>query len=196
MPRKIITFSMPWHSLVPAGLGALMVWVSITAFDLFGYTQCTGWKFIQSAPAEDVRIVGALEDSLYVQTADGTLYCSEQNGWSECNISTFVFSHKDAPHWFHSFDLIPEDAPVVQMTRAGNDYSGYRNVVLLDNNHIWACPYSLKSEMDQLISSGKVIWIVLPAALGFACLLWFLMIFAEFGSPTLWDFWGRGTKIK
>jgi hypothetical protein len=196
MPRHIVTFSMPWHSLVPAVLGVLMFWVFITVLNLFGYTQCVGWKFIQSAPAEDARIIGALENNIYTQTRDGTVYCGTQNGWSECTISTFVVSHKNAPQWFNSFDFIPEDAAVVQMTRAGNDFAGYSNIVLLENKHIWACPYSLRSEMDQLVASGRVIWIVIPVVLGFGCLLWFLMIFAQSGLPTFWDFWGRGTKIK
>ena len=196
MPRNIITYSMPPYSILPAGLGVLMFWVLITVFNLFGFTKCTAWNLIQSAPRDDVRIIGALKNSIYVQTQDGAIYCNAQNGWNKCNISTFVFSHKDAPQWFKSFKFIPEDAAVVQIARTGNDFSGYSNVVLLENKHIWVCPYSLKSEIEQLVSSGAVIWLVIPAAIGLGCLLWFLMIFAESGSPTFWDFLGRGTKVK
>jgi hypothetical protein len=145
----------------------------------------------------EVQVIGALKNDIYAQTQDGTFYCNTQNGWNKCKVSTFVFSHQDAPLWFNSyFKFIPEEAEAAQITRAGNDYSGYSNVVLLENRHIWVCPYSLKAEFEQLVSSGAVIWLGIPAVIGLGCVMWFFMIFAEFGSPTVWDFSGRGTKVK
>jgi hypothetical protein len=197
MPRRAITFGMPVYSFIPTGLGILMLWVLITVFNLLGYSQCAGWKSIQPAPMGEVRVIGASKNDIYVQTPDGTLYCSTQNSWKKCKISTFVFSHKDAPLWFSAaFKFIPEAAAAAQITRAGNDYQGYSNVVLLENRHIWVCPYSLQAEIDELVSSGTVIWLVLPAVIGVGCVVWFFMIFAKFGSPTVWDFSGRGTKVK
>jgi hypothetical protein len=188
---------MPWYSIIPVGLGLLMLWAFITIFSLFGYINCTNWDFFLPAPSNDVRIIGALKNTIYVQSQDGTIYCNAQNGWKKCGISTFVVSHKDAPRWLNSyFKFIPEDVAVIQIARAGNDYLGYSNVALLENRHIWSCPYSFKSEVDQLMSSGAVIWLVIPAVIGFGCMLWFLKIFAESGSPTYWDFWGRGTRVK
>jgi hypothetical protein len=197
MPRHITTFSMPWYSIIPAGLGVFMLWAVLTVFNLLGFTNCTEWKFIGSVPREDVRIIGALKNIAYLQTQDGKIYCNTQNGWKECTVPTFVLTHKDAPAWFNPwFKAIPAEAKAVQLTIAGDYYSGQDYFALLNDGQIWSCSKNFKLETERIVQSGAVIWLIIPAAIGLGCAAWFMQIFIQNGSPTQWDFWGRGTKIK
>ena len=173
-----------------------MLWAVIMIFGLLQFTNCPSWDFVQPAPNGDARIIGATGEKVYLQTGNGPIYCNMQNQWQECAISTFVLSHKDAPAWLHSyFKSIPQQTFVVQLTRVG-DITGNSYYALLDNNQIWVCRTNFFSELEYILSSRTVLWLILPAGIGIWCAAVFLKIFAEEASPTWWDFWGRGTRVK
>ncbi|HEX2998007.1 MAG TPA: hypothetical protein VHP14_24495 [Anaerolineales bacterium] len=187
---------MPLYSIIPLGIGAVMLWAVIMIFGLLQFTNCPAWGFVQSTPNSDVRIIGALKEKVYLQAGDGTIHCNAQNQWQNCVMSTFVLSHKDAPVWLHPyFSSVPEHASVTQLTRMG-DVSGNSYYALLDNNQIWACQTDFFSELKHILTSRAVLWLILPAGIGLWCAAVVLKIFAEEASPTWWDFGGRGTKVK
>ncbi len=197
MPGSRLTFSLPLFSIIPAGFGALMLWAFFAIFDLLGYTNCPTWKFLQSAPRNDLRIIGTLKKDVYLQAPDGTIYCNAQNQWKVCRVSTFGLSRKDAPDWLSArFTPVPEKATVKQLTRAGNYATGNTYFVLLEDNQIWSCPDDFNAKIKQIASSGAVIWLIIPAGIGLWCCVAFMQIFIKYGSPTIWDFFGRGTKVK
>jgi len=188
---------MPWYSIIPAGVGILMLLTFLAALNILGFTNCTEWKFLQSAPMKDMRVIGAFKNIVYLQAQDGSTYCNKHNGWERCVADTWLVSHQDVPAWFNPwFNTIPVEAGAVQLTLAGDFYLGQTHFALLDDGQIWSCPSNFKLETEHIIQSGAVIGLIIPIVIGAGCFLWFLNIFAEYGSPTLWGFRGRGTKIK
>ncbi len=197
MPRHLITYSMPWYSIIPVGLGVLMIWAFLTILNILGFTNCTDWKSLQSAPMKDMRVTGFFKNVVYLQAQDGTTYCNEQNRWQACDTDTWFLSHKDAPTWFNPwFGELPTEAKAVQLTLAGSPYFEHSYIALLEDDQIWSCPKHTREEVEGIMQTGAVIWLILPVAVGIACAAWFMRIFIQHGSPTLWDFWGRGTRIK
>lgn len=83
----------------------------------------------------------------------------------------------------------------MQLTRMG-DVSGNSYYALLDNNQIWVCRTDFFSELEHILTSRAVLWLILPAGIGIWCAAIVLKIFAEEASPTWWDFGGRGTRVK
>ncbi len=172
-----------------------MLLAFLTIFNILGFTNCTEWKFLQSAPQKDMRVIGTFKNIVYLKAQDGEAYCNKQNRWEKCIADTWLVSHHDAPTWFNPwFNTVPAKAKAVQLTLAGDFYLGQTYFALLDDGQIWSCPKNFKSETEHIVQSGAVIWLIIPIAIGVWCFWWFLDIAIKHGSPTLWDFWGRGTE--
>ena len=83
----------------------------------------------------------------------------------------------------------------MQLIRGGN-YSVISYHSLLENGQIYACSTDFNSEIEKVLFSVSALWLALPAAAGVWSAAAFINLFIRQGTPTLWDFWGRGTKIK
>ncbi|MCB9111014.1 MAG: hypothetical protein H6634_07175 [Anaerolineales bacterium] len=188
-----LKFSMPLYSLIPTALGLFMVWIFFEIFGLLGYTHCTDWQFFESAPRGNFRIVNIVKDKIYLRSQDGTLYCTISGQWQKCSPPVFESTQEDAPIWLHSYFTLPAaQAEPIQLTRI----SSRNYFALLENGEIWSCSTNFQTESNQIVHSRAVILLVIPALIGFACFAIFMKIFIERGSPVLWDFFGRGRRVK
>jgi hypothetical protein len=107
-----------------------------------------------------------------------------------------VLSHKDAPAWLNPyFTPISEQSSAIQLARV-EEVTKASYYALLENRQIWVCQTDFFSELEHILFSRAVLWLIPPAGIGLWCAVIFMKIFIEEGKPTWWDFWGRGTRVK
>jgi hypothetical protein len=193
MRRK---YSLPLSSLIPASIAILALWVFFTIFNALRFTQCSSWAELQPPPKQVTTLLGTFQNRLYVKTIDKSVYCSNQNQWAECLLSPYSLNPDKAPRWLiNYFETVFQKSTVLQLIRGGN-FSTVAYYTLGENGQIFACFTDFNWEVEKIFLSGSFMWLLIPFVLGVWSVMTFINIYINEGSPTFWDFWGKGTKIK
>ena len=191
-----LTFSMPFFSLISASIGVSMLWGLLTIFNALRFTQCPAWVLLQKPPGNPVALLGAPINRLYIETADRSVYCFKHGGWSNCSRPSDDFQSDIAPAWLiDKFSSAFQQKNPLQVIRS-NGFFEVSYYSLLPDRQIYTCSTNIEAEMENIFSSGAFVWLLLPLS-GLAwSILTFVNLFIKYGQPTLWDFWGRGERIK
>ena len=191
-------YSLPLSSLIPASIAILMLCGFFTIFDALRFTQCSSWTELQLPPKKVITLLGTFQNRLYVETIDKSVYCLVQNRWAKCILSPYSLNPDNAPPWLiNYFKTTFQKSTVLQLIR-GDNFSvvAYSYYTLGENGQIFSCSTNFNSEVVKILFSGSVMWLIIPIVIGVWSVMTFINISIKEGSPTFWDFWGRGTKIK
>lgn len=192
-----LTFSLPFYSIIPIGLGIGSIFALIGIFSLLRFMNCPTWELFKSAPIENAVIIGAWDEQVYLQSSGSPIYCNEKDQWAACSPPVYFLSQTNAPLWFtDSFFNSPENSKVKQLSRMEIFPTTIKYYLLSENGKIWSCTTTFSAEINRSLSSWTAIWLIIPTAIGIWCMVWFMNIFIKTGDPTLWDFFGHGEKIK
>jgi hypothetical protein len=190
------SISLPFFSIVPIGIGTIMLWGFLTIFNGLRFIQCSAWVALRPPPENIVTLLGAPLDRLHIQTENKSIYCLDQGQWSKCLLSPYETEPDSAPTWLIGrLESIPQNDGILQVIRAGS-LSNVTYYSLLADGRIFACSTNFTAEVENMFRSGSFVWLLIPTL----AMLWsavsFFDIFIKYGQPTLWDFWGRGERIK
>ena len=88
-----------------------------------------------------------------------------------------------------------QDGKPLQLIRGGppTEVTYY---TLTANGNMASCVTDFKSEVNGIIDSGAVFLLLIPVGIIVWCGIVFMRMFIRHGEPTLWDWSGRGTRIK
>ena len=191
-----LTFSLPFFSIVPISIGILMLLVFFVIFNALRFLQCTSWVLLPIVPEKPDALLGTLNGGLFIETASKSIYCYKQNQWSKCIRPSYKFRPDVAPSWLtNALETEFEDGSVLQVIRAGNlSHITYHS--LLADRRIFSCSTNFNTEIENIFRSGLFLWLLVPAIAIIWSVVSLVSIFIKYGQPTLWDFWGRGTRIK
>jgi hypothetical protein len=195
---KRLTFSMPLFSIVPASIGVLMLWGFLAIFNALRFTQCPAWVLLQPPPAQPVALLGAPINRLYIQTENKSVYCLKRGQWSKCALLPADLQPDMAPAWLiDNFSSAFQQNNLLQVIRSNtNSFFEVSYYSLLADQRVYTCSTNIEIEMENILSSGMFVWLLIPLS-GLAwSIITFVNLFIKHGQPTLWDFWGRGQRIK
>ena len=190
------TFSMPFSSIFLAGLACCSLLGFLTIFDALRFWQCSPWQGLHLPPAQITALSGYFRARLYVTAGNKAVYCLSHDQWARCSLPPFPQPPEYAPPWLLRFletDL--QKGPLSQVLRGGS-FPAVDYYALLGNGQMLACSTDFDAEVGNILFSGSVLWLLIPLVPGIWSIAVFINQFLKWGSPTLWDFWGRGTKIK
>lgn len=173
-----------------------MLWGGWTIFSALRFLGCSSWSLLPATPQKVATLQGVLHGKFYVKSEGEQIYCFQLNHWTRCNLPLYELHSEQAPVWI--MDRIASDfrnTSVDQAIRAGSfDEGAY--YLLLDDGQILTCETSLRLELENMLRSGLFLWLLLP----FVAFIWSIVafgnIFIRHAQPTLWDWWGRGERIK
>jgi hypothetical protein len=187
---------MPFFSLISTSIGVAMLWGFLTVFNALRFTQCPAWVSLQPPPENPVALLGAPINRLYIETKDGVVYCFKHGGWSKCSRPSDDFQSDMAPAWLiDKFSSAFQQKNPLQVIRS-NGFFEVSYYSLLADKKIYSCSTNIEAEMENIFSSGAFVWLLIPLS-GLAWSIFtFVKLFIKYGQPTLWDFWGRGQRIK
>jgi len=187
---------MPFFSLILASIGVSMLWVFLIIFNALRFTQCPAWVLLPPPPANPVVLLGAPLNRLYIQTEDKSIYCLKRGQWSTCGLPTDDLQPDMAPAWLiDNFGSAFQQSNLLQVIRS-NSFFNVSYYSLLADKRVYTCSTNLEKEMENIFSSGMFVWLLIPLS-GLAwSIITFVNLFIQYGQPTLWDFWGRGQRIK
>jgi len=187
-----IRFSMPVTSIIPVAISVLMLWVTVEVFDALRFLQCTEWHPLLPPPGWVVHLSGTGRDRVYAKTLDGTTYCYTDHWTTACTISPYASTPASARKWVRS--QIQDEEPT-ELIRGGSptEVTYYK---LAKDGIVSSCSTDFKSEVNGMIDSGAIILPLIPIGIIIWCGVIFMKMFIGHGEPTLWDWSGRGTKIK
>ncbi len=187
---------MPAYAIFPFIAGVVLLLACVEIFSLLRFSRCSPWTALPSAPEKPVRLVDAFDDRVYVQAADETTYCHNAQGWRTCNMSPFPPKFVSAPEWLTArFVSIPDFGEIAQLARA-RTMLNVQYYALLENGNVWSCLTTIGAESENVFRSSAILLLLIPFGLACWCFYSLLMIQIRRGEPTLWDFFGRGTRIK
>lgn len=187
---------MPLFSIIPASIGVLMLWCFLTVFNALRFTQCPSWVLLQQPPGNTVALLGAPLNRLYVETENKSVYCLRQGKWANCAHLQDDSEPDMAPAWLmNNFSAAFEGGNVLQVIRA-NGFFDMNYYSLHKDGRVYSCSTNINAELENIISSGAFTWLLIPLAGMVWSIATFVGLFIKHGQPTLWDFWGRGERIK
>lgn len=191
-----LRYFLPWYAVVPIASGILMLWLLLSLFNWLGFSHCAAWTSLPRAPEMPVRLVDAFGGRVYVRTETDHILCHEQGRWADCMGSPYPPRLGQAPDWLvNNFIAVPVAGTIVQLIRV-SAFMDMTYYALLDSGEVIRCDARLDSQLVSMVRSGLVLLLILPLAALIWSLAVFLRIFILRGSPVLWDFFGRGTRIK
>jgi hypothetical protein len=191
------TFSLPLFSIVSASIGMSMLWGFLTIFNAIRFTQCPSWILLQPPPENPVALLGAPVNRLYIETENKSVYCLRRGQWSKCTLPPYdELQSNMAPTWLiDNFSSAFQQSGVLQVIRSDSFFEvSYYS--LLTDKRVFSCSTNIDTEIENIFRSGLFVWLLIPL-LGMAwSIASFVNLFIKYGQPTLWDFWGRGERIK
>lgn len=190
-----ITFSLPMICYLYAGAAAILLTGSFFIFDWLRYAQCPAWVEWPRPPQKTAALLGDLGLKPYIKSTGNTVYCYDGKAWKECSQSVYAFSPAFAPAWLTPRLVLPGNQGIQQLLRVGQ-WQNVTYVALSAGGLIWACPTTFDAEVVQMARSGMVLWVFLPLLGGLFFAWLFVSLASREASPTLWDWSGRGTKVK
>jgi len=171
-------------------ISILMFWVSMEVFDALRYRQCTDWHPLPPT-GWVVHLSGVGQDRVYARTLDGSTYCYTDH-WQACQMSSMVSTPVNANDWVRS--QIQDEEPV-ELIRGGS-LTEVTYYTLTKDGIVSSCSTDFKTELNSIINSIAIIWLLIPIGIGIWSAIVDIKMFIDHGEPTLWDWFGRGTKIK
>ena len=191
-----LRFSLPFFSIISTGIGFLMLWGFLTIFNAIRFTVCPSWVLLQPPPGNTVALLGTVINRLYVQTENKSVYCLKKDQWSTCVLPSYGLQPDMAPSWLiNNSGSAFESGAVLQLIRSNGFYQVTYYSLHADGK-VFSCSTNIELELENIFSSGKFVWLLIPLT-GMACsIATFVNLFIKYGQPALWDFWGRGEKIK
>lgn len=189
-------FSLPLFAVIPVSIGIFMLWGFLAIFDGLRFMQCPAWVPVQPPPQPPVALLGTVRNRLYIETANHLSYCLRQGQWTNCLLPPYGFQPDRAPAWLMSrFESAFPNGTASQVIRS----DGFSEVIyysLLTDKRVFSCSTNFSAEIENIFSSGLFLWLLIPMIGMIWSAISFFKIFIEHGEPTLWDFWGRGERIK
>jgi len=191
-----LTFSLPLFSIVPISIGVLMLLAFFAIFNVLRFLQCSSWVLLQKPPENPAALLGTLNNRLFIETEDKSIYCYKQDQWSKCVLPPYKLRSDLAPSWLNpEFETKFDNRSVLQVIRTGN-FSHTTYYSLLTDRQVFLCSTNFNAELENIFRSGLFLWLLVPAIAIIWSVVSLINIFIKYGQPTLWDFWGRGTRIK
>lgn len=195
-----IKISMPIKSLLPLGLGMASIWAFLTAYSLAGFLICPNWQPVIQAPNDTASIRTYYNHVIFIETQSGKILCTEPTSanWEECSLPSSPWERKEAPAWLtRQFKIIPDQQiPIHQVVKI-IVFDTLYNFALSEDDQIWGCSNLYSENLDQIASSGVLLFLLIPAGTGLLSAAWWFKIYIEEGHPMIWDWWsGRGKPIK
>ena len=193
---KRLKFSLPLFSIVPVGTGILMLFSFFTILNALRFIQCSTWVLLQKPPEQAVVLLGALHSRLYVEAESESVYCWHQGQWSKCALPPYELQPDLAPAWLiRRLESTFQIGSILQVMRSGS-FADVTYYSLLADRRVFACSTNFSSEMENIFRSGSFVWLLIPTMAIIGSVVSFVAIFIKSGQPTLWDFWGKGERIK
>lgn len=188
-----ITFSMPPVTIAITALFIVMLLCGLNIIDFLRFKQCGAWVELPRIPVKDPELAGTLNNLPYVRSSNSSLYCLKEGQWKICSSPAWGLKPDRAPAWLAQYFY--KDEKISQWIRGDKpvDVNYFR---LLEDGRFYTCKTNLQNEADQILLSGSVLWLFPPAMIGILCVVKFFQLFFEYGDPTMWDWSGKGTKIK
>jgi hypothetical protein len=187
----------PFYSIIPVSLGLIAVWIFFTVFSILRFINCPAWENLSPAPVNTIQIVSYTNDILFVKTDGGKIYCNKGSEWQICSLPTYPSSNENAPKWLRNYsDIILQKQISIKVLTRINGYADTTYLALSNQNEIWQCSTTFVSEVNEIVYSWKVLLLIIPVMLGLFSIWWFFKILIEEGYPVIWDWWGKGKRIK
>ena len=173
-----------------------MLYAFLIALNALRFMQCSTWNVIQNPPEQTHILLGTLRNRLYIETTSGSVYCLNQKTWSKCTLPPYDLQPDIAPSWLTNIlETIFQKGDIFQTIRS-DSFIDTRYYLLLSNKQIFTCNTSFDVEAKNITHSWYFMWLIIPIIGVIWSIVSFLNIFIKYGQPTLWDFWGRGERIK
>ena len=193
---KRLKFSLPLFSIVPISIGVLMVFSFFIILNALRFIQCSSWDLLQKPPENATVLLGTLHNRLYVETENASVYCLQQNQWSKCALPPYKLQPDMAPSWLiGKLETTFQIGGILQVMRSGS-FSDVVYYSLLVDRQVFTCSTNFSIEIENIFRSGLFVWLLLPTIAIIWSVVSFAAIFIKHGQPVLWDFWGKGERIK
>lgn len=190
------TISLPLFSIVPMGIGMLMLVGFLAIFNALRFIQCSPWASLQKPPGDADALLGTPLKRLYVRTTNNAIYCLAKEQWSKCTLPPYALQPDEAPAWLAGrLEANFQTGPVLQVIRAGS-ISDVTYYALLADRRLLACSTNFTIEVENTFQSSLFVWLLIPTGGILWCSAWFINIVIKYGQPTYWDFSGRGRRVK
>lgn len=192
-----IAILFPFYSIIPGILGWIALWAFFTMFSILRFINCPTWEVLSPAPVGTIQFASYTNDVLFIETEDGKLLCNKTAQWQICALPTYPSSNENAPDWLKNYShiILHKHIPIKLLTRI-NEYDETTYFALTSDNEILQCSTLFVSEIKKIIYSWNVLLLGIPITVGLFSAWWFFKILIEESFPVIWDWWGRGKRIK